>query len=65
MDLAIARSTDRADGPNFVSQPMHEAISDLMVWLDTIGLQLSVTPIAQGGSVAGAQSLTAIKTKAA
>jgi hypothetical protein len=48
MDLAIARSTDRSDDPNFVSQPMHEAIPDLMVWLETIGLQLSITPIVQG-----------------
>ena len=65
MDLAIARSTDRSDEPNFASQPMHQAIPDLMVWLETIGLQLSVTPIAQGGTVAGAQSLTSIEAKAA
>jgi hypothetical protein len=65
MDIAIARSTDRSDGPNFVSQPMHEAIPYLMLWLETIGLQLSITPIAQGGSVSGAQSLTAIEAKAA
>jgi hypothetical protein len=44
---------------------MYEAIPDLMLWLETIGLQLSVTPIAQSGSVAGAQSLTSIEAKAA
>ncbi len=67
-DIAIARATDRSDIPNFVSQPMHEAIPDLMVWLETIGLQLSVTPISQRGTGAGPQSLTAIEaieTKAA
>ena len=64
-DIAIARSTDRSDEPNFESQPMHQAIPDLMLWLETIGLQLSVTPISQGGTVAGAQSLTSIETKAA
>jgi hypothetical protein len=62
---ALVRSIDRSDGPNFVSQPMHKAIPDLMVWLETIGLQLSVTPIAQGGTVTGAQSLMAIEAKAA
>jgi DNA-binding phage protein len=65
MDLASARSTDRSDSANFVSQPMHKAIPDLMLWLETIGLQLSVTPIAQGGTVAEPQSLTAIEAKAA
>ena len=64
-DIAIARATDRPDSPNFVSQPMHQAIPDLMVWLETIGLQLSVIPISQGGKLTGTQSLTAIETKAA
>ena len=64
-DIAIARSTDRPDGPNFVSQPMHQAIPDLMVWLETIGLQLSVIPIAQNVTVVGPQSLTSIQSNAA
>lgn len=64
-DIAIARATDRSDVPNFASQPMHEAIPDLMLWLETIGLQLAVTPIAQNGTVSGPQSLTAIEAKAA
>ena len=64
-DLSIARSTDRPDSPNFVSQPMHQAIPDLMVWLETIGLQLSVTPIAQNVTVVGPQSLTSIQSNAA
>jgi hypothetical protein len=63
----MLRKSDRPrpDGPNFVSQPMHETIPDLMLWLETIGLQLSVTPIAQGGTVAGQQTLTTIESKAA
>ena len=64
-DIAIARATDRPDVPNFASQPMHEAIPDLMVWLEAIGLKLSVTPIAQSSMIAGTQGLKAIETKAA
>ena len=64
-DIAIARATDRSDIPNLASQPMHEAIPDLMVWLETIGLQLSVMPIGQSGIVAEAQSLMEIEAKAA
>jgi hypothetical protein len=64
-DIAIARAADRADVPAFALQPMHQAIPDLMLWLNRMGLQLSVTPIAQDEVMTVPQPLTSINSKAA
>ncbi len=65
LDIAIARRSDDQDVPSFVSQPMYEAIPNLMTWLETLGLQLSVTPMNQGEPRTIAQPLNPIASKAA